>query len=61
VTEATAAAAVGTLREKGMIIHEQAPEEVAAWKAAMQKPVLDEFLRLAPQDGRRLIDMIEKL
>lgn len=61
VTEATAAAAVGTLREKGMIVHEQAPEEAAAWKATMQKPVLDEFLRLAPQDGRRLIDMIEKL
>lgn len=61
VTEATAAAAVGTLREKGMTIHVQTPEETAAWKAAMQKAVLDEYLRLAPQDGRKLIELIEKL
>jgi TRAP-type C4-dicarboxylate transport system substrate-binding protein len=61
ITEATAAAAVGILREKGMTIHMQTPAESAEWKAAMQKPVLDEFLRLAPQDGRKLIDLIEKL
>lgn len=61
LTEATAAAAVGTLREKGMTIHIQTPEETAAWKALTQKPVLDEFLRLAPQDGQKLIDAVSKL
>jgi C4-dicarboxylate-binding protein DctP len=61
LTEATAAAAVGTLREKGMTIHIQTPEETAAWKAVMQKPVMDEFIKLAPQDGPKLIDAIAKL
>jgi C4-dicarboxylate-binding protein DctP len=61
LTESTAAAAVGTLREKGMAIHIQTAEETAAWKATMQKPVLDEFLRLAPQDGQKLIDAVAKL
>jgi TRAP-type C4-dicarboxylate transport system substrate-binding protein len=61
LTEATAAAAVGTLREKGMTIHIQTPEETAAWKAIMQKPVMDEFLRLAPQDGPKLIDAVARL
>jgi TRAP-type C4-dicarboxylate transport system substrate-binding protein len=61
LTEATAAAAVGTLREKGMTIHIQTPEETAAWKAIMQKPVMDEFVRLAPQDGPKLIDAVAKL
>ncbi len=61
LTEATAAAAVGTLREKGMTIHLQTPEETAAWKAIMQKPVLDEFVKLAPQDGAKLVDAVTKL
>jgi len=61
LTEATAAAAVGTLREKGMTIHIQTPEETAAWKTIMQKPVMDEFLRLAPQVGQKLIDAVAKL
>jgi C4-dicarboxylate-binding protein DctP len=61
VTEATAATAVGTLREKGMTIHIQTPEETAAWKAIMQKPVLDGFLKLAPQDGQKLVDAVAKL
>jgi C4-dicarboxylate-binding protein DctP len=61
VTEATAAAAVGQLREKGMTVHVQTPEETAQWKAAMQKAVVDEFLKLAPQDGAKIIQLIEKL
>jgi C4-dicarboxylate-binding protein DctP len=61
VTEATAAAAVEHLKKSGMKVHVNTPEEDAVWKNAMQKPVIDEFLRLAPQDGKKLLDAIEKL
>lgn len=61
VTERTAGAATGTLRERGMNIHESTPAEVAAWTAAMRQPVIDEFLRAAPQDGQRIIDAIQRL
>ena len=33
----------------------------AAWKAWMQKPVLDAFLKAAPQDGPKLLDMLGRL
>ena len=61
VTEATAAAAVAELRDKGMIIHEQTPEESAQWRARMQPPVVEAFLRLAPENGRRILDLLEAL
>ncbi len=61
LTEATAAAAVGQLREKGMTVHVQTDAEAAEWKAAMQKPVIDEFLKAATADGQKLIDLIAKL
>ncbi len=60
VTEETAAAAVGQLREKGMTIHVQSEEETAAWKAAMQPPVLEAFGKLGA-DAAKLIELIEKL
>ncbi len=60
ITEDTAAAAVGQLREKGMTIHVQTPDEIEAWKAAMQKPVMDAYLKQAP-DGAKLIEEINKL
>jgi C4-dicarboxylate-binding protein DctP len=60
-TEATAAAAVGELRAKGMTIHEQTAEEQAAWKAAMQPPVLDAFRRAAPDGGQRILDLLGAL
>jgi C4-dicarboxylate-binding protein DctP len=44
-----------------MQIHVQTPEEEATWRAAMQKPVLDAFLKSAPQDGRRVLDLMNKL
>ncbi len=61
LTEATAANAVKQLREKNMVIHEQTPAEQKAWLAAMQKPVIDSFVKSAPQDGQKLIDLINKL
>jgi len=61
LTEATAAAAVDQLRQRGMQVHVNTPEDDAAWMAAMQKPVLDEFLKAAPQDGKKLLDAVDRL
>jgi C4-dicarboxylate-binding protein DctP len=61
ITEATAAAAVGELRERGMTIHEQTQAETEAWKAVMQKPVVDAFLRAAPEGGQKALDLLAKL
>ena len=58
VTVRTADAAVGELREKGMTVHEQTPEQVAQWRDAMQKPVMDAFLRQAPEGGARVIELL---
>lgn len=60
-TEATASAAVGELRARGMTIHEQTPPETEAWKAVMQKPVIDAFLRVAPEGGQRALDLLAQL
>lgn len=61
VTQRTATAAVGELREKGMTIHEQTPEQVETWKSVMQKPVMDAFLRLAPENGPRMIELLNRV
>jgi C4-dicarboxylate-binding protein DctP len=58
VTEVTAAAAVTELRAKGMSVHEQTPAEAAEWSAKMQPPVLAAFLRLAPENGKKVIDAL---
>jgi C4-dicarboxylate-binding protein DctP len=60
-TEATAAAAVGELRAKGMTIHVQTPEEQATWRAAMQPPVIEAFRRAAPEGGGRILDLLGAL
>ncbi len=60
-TEATAAAAVGELRAKGMTIHEQTLEEQATWRAAMQPPVIEAFRRSAPDGGQRILALLEAL
>ncbi|MBM3567518.1 MAG: C4-dicarboxylate ABC transporter [Alphaproteobacteria bacterium] len=60
ITEATAAEAVGQLRDKGMAIHAQSAAETAAWKAAMQRPVIEAFTKAAP-DGQKLMELISKL
>ncbi|MCI0754537.1 TRAP transporter substrate-binding protein DctP [Teichococcus vastitatis] len=61
LTEAVAGKAVTELREKGMTVHQQTPEEAASWAAVMQKPVVDAFLRQAPENGRRLLDALQAL
>jgi C4-dicarboxylate-binding protein DctP len=61
VTEATAAAALKDLQTKGMTIHVQTPQEQETWKAAMQKPVMDAFLKSAPADGPKIIELLQKL
>jgi TRAP-type C4-dicarboxylate transport system substrate-binding protein len=61
LTEATAAAAVGTLREKGMTVYEMPPAEIAKWQARIQKPVMDEFVKLTGADGQKMLDALAKL
>jgi C4-dicarboxylate-binding protein DctP len=61
ITEATAADALVQLKAKGMQIHVQTPEEQAAWRAAMQQPVVDAFLKSAPQDGPKILDLLKAL
>jgi C4-dicarboxylate-binding protein DctP len=60
-TEASAGAAVGELRAKGMTIHEQTAAETAAWQAVMQPPVIEAFLRAAPEGGQRALDLLARL
>lgn len=44
-----------------MTIHEQTQAETEAWKAVMQKPVMDAFLRAAPEGGQKALDLLAKL
>jgi C4-dicarboxylate-binding protein DctP len=44
-----------------MTLHIQTPEETAAWRAAMQPPVLAAFLRAAPEGGQRALDLFQAL
>lgn len=61
VTEATAAAALKDLQAKGMAVHVQTPQEMQTWSNAMRKPVVDAFLKTAPEGGARIIDLLDKL
>jgi TRAP-type C4-dicarboxylate transport system substrate-binding protein len=61
ITEDTAAAAVSQLKDKGMEITILSPAEVATWKAKMQQAVIDAFLKIAPQNGPKIIDLINKI
>lgn len=61
VTEGTSSAAVERLREKGMTIRAQTPEEQKAWAAVTQKAVIEAFIKAAPQDGARLIEMLSRM
>ncbi len=47
--------------QKKMTIHIQTKDEENAWKAAMQKPVLDYFLQKTGNEGKELVDLINKL
>lgn len=61
ITEKTAEDAVKQLQEKGMQLKIHTPQEAAAWKAAMQKPVMDAFIKATPQDGPKIIELMNKL
>lgn len=61
ITEATAEDAIKQLREKGMTLKIHNEAEAAVWKAVMQKPVMDAFLKASPTDGQKLIDLLNKL
>ena len=61
VTEATAAAALRDLQAKGMTIHVQTPAEQATWRAVMEKPVVDAFLKSAPEGGAKILDLLKKI
>lgn len=61
ITEKTAEDAIRQLQEKGMQLKVQNPQEIAAWKAALQKPVMDAFIKASPQDGPKIIDLANKL
>jgi TRAP-type C4-dicarboxylate transport system substrate-binding protein len=61
VTESTAADAVGQLKEKGMTLHMQTSAEAAQWKAVMQQPVMDAFLKAAPEGGQKIIELVGKI
>jgi TRAP-type C4-dicarboxylate transport system substrate-binding protein len=60
ITEDTARAALSQLRERGMLIHLQTPEESKAWAAAMQPPAVEAFLKAAAEDGPKLLEMFGK-
>ncbi|MBM3536993.1 MAG: C4-dicarboxylate ABC transporter [Alphaproteobacteria bacterium] len=59
ITEDTAGKAVDELRAKGMQVKVHSPAEADAWKAAMQRPVMDVVLK-AP-DGPKLVELMNKL
>jgi C4-dicarboxylate-binding protein DctP len=61
ITEATAEDAIKQLREKGMQLVIHTPAEAEVWKAWMQNPVLDAFIKAAPQDGPKLLELLNKL
>jgi len=61
ITEDTAAAAVGQLKAKGMQITVLSPAEVEAWKAKMQQPVIDAFLKIAPEGGAKILELMKKM
>jgi C4-dicarboxylate-binding protein DctP len=61
VTERTAAEAMAELRARGMTLHEQTAAEADAWRATMRPPVVEAFLRQAPEGGRRVLDLLQAL
>ncbi len=60
ITEARAAASPDVLREGGMTIHIQTPEEQQEWQERLSGPSMDAFLQLTP-DAPQLISLLDKL
>ncbi|MFD2262530.1 TRAP transporter substrate-binding protein DctP [Lacibacterium aquatile] len=59
-TEAAAEEAMLQLSAKGMVLHTQTAEEVAAFTRIMQPPVLKAFLEASP-DGQKILDLLNGL
>lgn len=60
LTEQTAESAIQQLQDEGMELHIQTPEEVEAFKAVMQQPVMDAFLESSP-DAAKVIEAVDRL
>ena len=58
MTEATGRGGRPALKAKGMTLHIQTPAEQQAWKAVMQKPVVEAFLKTAPRRGAKIIELL---
>lgn len=61
ITEATAADAVKQLREKGMELIIHTPAQAEVWKKAMQPPVIEAFIQSTGAEGKKLIELMNKL
>ncbi len=61
ITEETAADALKQLQAKGMAVHVQTPQEEKTWANAMRKPVVDAFVKSAPEGGPKIIELLDKL
>jgi TRAP-type C4-dicarboxylate transport system substrate-binding protein len=61
ITEKTAEDAIKQLREKGMQLIVHTPEQAEVWKKAMQPPVQESFLKATGEDGKKLIELMNKL
>ena len=44
-----------------MALHGQAAAEAEAWRAVMRPPVVEAFLRQAPEGGKRILDLLQAL
>jgi C4-dicarboxylate-binding protein DctP len=61
ITEKTAEDAIRQLREKGMQLIVHTPAQAEVWKKAMQPPVMESFLKATGDDGKKLVELMNKL
>ncbi len=59
-SEAAAQEAIAALKEKGMTLHIQTPEEAEAWSKATAS-VLDYFVETTGPLGKTLVDMVQEI
>ncbi len=61
ITEKTAEDAIRDLKAKGMELIVHTPEQAEVWKKAMQPPVMKAFVDGTGEDGKKLIELMNKL
>jgi tripartite ATP-independent transporter DctP family solute receptor len=59
-SEVAAKKSTAALKEKGMTLYIQTPEDAKAWENATAS-VLDYFIKTTGDDGKRLVDKVQKL